>query len=340
MKIKIVVLLAAFVLCFSCTAQDEDDLDKIETQRVTFNGPELYNAFTDLVFFDNQFFLVFRESDKHAYGLNGIAKIYNSIDGKEWKFIKKFSVDGADLRDPKFSINGNNLSVYLHGSVWLNGGVVEFKDFISKWSKGGWSNLQSVLLDNKNLETAKIKGNESWPWRVIWFKDVAYTFGYNPKGIFDFYTSEDGINFVNKGGHFDKIGAIPTEATIRVYKNGDFYSLVRRNEGSSILLKSTDKGEKWKTIGEIPIISVGGPNFVFYKEGLILSGRENGKVIVGYFDFSTNLYTKVRTLPSGGDCGYPGIVLKDNYLWISYYSAHENKTSTAIYLSKIEITML
>lgn len=340
MKIKILTVFLVLICFSSCTAQDEDDSVKIQTQRITFNGRELYDAFTDLVYFDDQFFLVYRESDKHAYGLNGIAKIYNSIDGKQWKFIKEFSIDGADLRDPKFSVNGKRLLVYLHGSVWLRGGVVEFKDFISEWSKVGWSNPQPVLLDNKKLGTANIIGNESWPWRVTWYKDVAYVFGYNPKGIFDLYTSQDGINFANKGGYFEKIGAIPTEATIRIDKNEDFYCLVRRNEGSSILIKSTNKGEKWETIGDIPIVSIGGPNFVFYKNGLILSGRENGKVIVGYFDFSNNLYKKLKTLPSGGDCGYPGIVIKDNYLWISYYSAHENKTSTAIYLSKIDMTTI
>ena len=338
MKIKLLnFLLFVMVYCFSCTPQDEDDLVKIQTQRITFNGVELYNAFTDLVFFDNQFFLVYRESDKHAYGIDGIVKIYNSVDGKQWEFIKEFSVDGADLRDPKFSINGNRLSVYLHGSVWLRGGVVEFKDFISEWNKGEWSNLQSVLLDNKKMGIAKIKGNEAWPWRVTWYKDVAYTFGYNTKGIFDLYTSQDGIKFVNKGGYFEKIGAIPSEATIRVNKNGDFYSLVRRNEGSSVLLKSTNKGANWEIIGEIPIISIGGPNFMFYKNGLILSGRENGKVTVGNFDLDSNLYNKIVTLPSAGDCGYAGMVMKDNYLWMSYYSAHDNKLSTAIYLSKIDL---
>jgi hypothetical protein len=340
MKIKLLSFLLVVVFCSSCTAQDEDDSAKILTQRITFNGTELYNAFTDLVFFDNQFFLVYRESDKHAYGRNGIIKIYNSLDGKEWKFIKDFSVDGADLRDPKFSVNGNKLTVYLHGSVWLNGGVIEFKDFISQWSNAGWSNLQSVLLDNKKMQIAKINGNEAWPWRVTWYKDVAYSFGYNTKGIFDLYTSQDGINFVNKGGYFEKIGAIPSEATIRVDKNGDFYCLVRRNDGPSVLLKSTNKGEKWEKIGEIPIVSIGGPNFVFYKNGLILSGRDNGKAIVGYFDFTNNTYNKLMTLPSSGDCGYPGMVIKDGYLWISYYSAHENYTSTAIYLSKILLTNL
>ena len=36
--------------------------------------------------------------------------------------------------------------------------------------------------------------------------------------------------------------------------------------------------------------------------------------------------TKLVTLPSGGDCSYPGMVIKDNILYVSYYSTHEGKT--------------
>jgi hypothetical protein len=43
--------------------------------------------------------------------------------------------------------------------------------------------------------------------------------------------------------------------------------------------------------------------------------------------------TKLLTLPSGGDCSYPGFLLKDDILFVSYYSSHEEKT--AIYLAKI-----
>ncbi|HYF34108.1 MAG TPA: hypothetical protein VD994_02370, partial [Prosthecobacter sp.] len=40
-------------------------------------------------------------------------------------------------------------------------------------------------------------------------------------------------------------------------------------------------------------------------------------------------------LPSGGDCSYPGLVWHDNFLWVSYYSSHEGKTS--IYLAKVKL---
>ena len=39
------------------------------------------------------------------------------------------------------------------------------------------------------------------------------------------------------------------------------------------------------------------------------------------------------TLPSGGDCGYPGMAWYHGLLWVSYYSSHEGKAS--IYLAKV-----
>jgi hypothetical protein len=39
-------------------------------------------------------------------------------------------------------------------------------------------------------------------------------------------------------------------------------------------------------------------------------------------------------LPSGGDTSYPGMVVHDGTLWVSYYSSHEGKTS--IYLATVD----
>ncbi len=42
-------------------------------------------------------------------------------------------------------------------------------------------------------------------------------------------------------------------------------------------------------------------------------------------------FRRLLELPSGGDTSYPGFLLKDHTLWVSYYSSHQGKT--AIYLA-------
>ncbi|SHG94376.1 hypothetical protein [Flavobacterium defluvii] len=339
MKLKLLNFLFAFVLCLSCTAQDEDDSVKINTQKIT-RSEGLNNAFTDLVFFDNQWFLSYRESDKHALGLDGIVKILTSSDGINWSVIREFKEDNLDLRDAMFAINGDKLMAYVHGSRYEGTNLVMFKDFKSDYTKEkGWNDLQNVLLDKRKDYTSKIEGNQAWPWKITWYKGKAYSFAYGKDSFFDFYTSSNGLNFQNM--FFDQnIKGIPTEATLEIDSKGVFYVLSRRDDGGAIIGKSTNSGSTFEWFGEIPIYSFGGPDFVFYKDGLLVSGRENHKVILGYYDLTTNEYKKLYTLKSAGDCSYPGMVLKNDILWISYYSGHENKSGTSIYLSRIDLTTL
>ena len=45
-------------------------------------------------------------------------------------------------------------------------------------------------------------------------------------------------------------------------------------------------------------------------------------------------FEHVLELPSGGDTSYPGMVMHQGLLWMSYYSSHEAH-KTSIYLAKI-----
>ncbi len=49
-------------------------------------------------------------------------------------------------------------------------------------------------------------------------------------------------------------------------------------------------------------------------------------------------FTPAITLPSGGDTSYPGLLVHEGRLWVSYYSSHEGKTS--IYLARIPLPEL
>jgi len=341
-KKKILSLIVSTLFVFSCAQSTEDDFTDVKkpslfgNRRITFNNTGS-KAFTDLVYFNDKWYLTYRDSDSHSLGQDGKIQIFSSFDGIKWTLEQEFFVLDVDLRDPKFSINKDILNICIHGSIYKQSKLVGFKDFISQWSKIGWSNLKPILLDNKKLSIAKIEGNESWPWRFTWFNDVAYVFGYNPNGIFSLYTSSDGINFVSKGEYFQKIGGTPTEATIRINPEGDFYCLIRRNNAFALLIKSTNSGETWETVSEIPISSLGGPNFLFYKNGLILSGRDNNKVVVCSFNLENNKFTKLKTLASGGDCSYPGMVMQEEILWISYYSGHETTSGSSIYLETLNL---
>jgi hypothetical protein len=54
-----------------------------------------------------------------------------------------------------------------------------------------------------------------------------------------------------------------------------------------------------------------------------------------WIDDDAGTLTEFLKLPSGGDTSYPGLVWHDDFLWVSYYSSHEGKTS--IYLAKVRL---
>jgi hypothetical protein len=343
-----------FIILFSCTANDIDDLplpkvfDKnldevILTKRLT-QIDSRHKAFTDLVYFDDKWFLTYRESNAHIFGEDGIIKILSSTNADDWEVIKVYRYKGFDLRDPKFCLKDEKLFFYTHGTTYLeknNSSPAEFKDFRSEYlHDGGWQSLNEVFVEKKAESTLRIKGNETYPWRITYFNGIAYAFGYNfQHNVFNFYSSNDGYRF-RTTNTLEPVNGTPNEATIRVTEKGIFYTLVRREYSTALLGMSKDLGVTWKWIDTIPINQFGGPNFIFYKDGILLSGRENEKFILGYYDLILKKYKKIMTLESGGDCSYPGMCLKDGLLWISYYSQHEQKSGSSIYLSRINLSKL
>lgn len=323
---------------YSCS--DSSIVGAISTQKIVGEEGVSY-AFTDIVFFDDQFFLTFRKSNRHDKGDPGKIQIYNSVDGEKWNFLKEYSVDGIDLRDPKFSVNNDKLFIYIHGSKYKGIKLIAFSDYNAIYSKSeGFQGLKDVFLDNLKQDVANIEGNEAWPWRVTWHKGKAYTVGYGVNGIFDIYSSDDG-NFFKNLNAFKNINGNPNEATIRVDNNGEFFILARRLYGNTMVGRSFDFNSNWDWSKEIELPNFGGPNFLFTKENrMIVSGRLFGYVSLTYFDLHNNKNTVITSIDSGGDCGYPGMVIKGDYLWLSYYSSHENTLGSSIYVSKINLKEL
>ena len=87
----------------------------------------------------------------------------------------------------------------------------------------------------------------------------------------------------------------------------------------------------WKETGK----RLGGPDFLFLPSGKILIGSrayDNGVATALYRLDEQGKMVEIVRLPSSGDTSYPGFVIRDNTLWVSYYSGHEGKTS--IFLAK------
>lgn len=345
--VRKIILFFVVISTISCSPQEAESKKGVNINSIVPYDDNISYNFTDLTYFKDRWFLIFRESDSHAYGKNGIIKLYSRIDNENWKLIKIFEVDGVDLRDPKFSVDGHKLMVYIHGSKYNNEELLSFSDYRSVNLSGtDFGDLEDVHLDNVKKVNSKVTGNEAWPWRITWYKNKAYTFGYTftpGSSVFDLYESINGKSFQGTNliaNTFPFRG----EATIRIDDKGQFYAIIRSRD--LILGKIIEEGTKksFKVFNKIPVLSLGGPNFIFYKNKMLISGRDSEamKVVLYSYDLESDTYERLYELPSGGDCGYAGMVIKDDELWMSYYSSHERYKfkHSNVYIKSIKLSSL
>lgn len=297
-----------------------------------------HNGMTDLIEYQGALFCCFREGMAHK-GDIGIIRILKSEDTKTWKDIACLSKPGIDLRDPHFSfMPDGRMMLTLGGSLYKDGEYEGCNPHVAFSSEGcHWSNVQQINLPNE------------WIWRITWYQGQGYGFSYrlsNPKvrsqkWMLTLFKTKDGLSY-QRHNEFD-ISDYPSEATIRFTNEGLGIALLRRRGHALIGTSSSPyKDWNWVDCG----CHVGGPNFIILPDGCLWAGGRDCKEDVddskGYNlgamalgPMTQNKYTPTLYLPCGGDNSYPGLVYKDNLLYISYYSSHEGKA--CIYLAQVEL---
>lgn len=288
-----------------------------------------HNAFTDLIRFRNAWFCTFREAEGHVKG-DGKLRVITSSDGEKWQSAALLSEQGVDLRDPKLSITPDGrLMIVAGGSIYRKGRLVGRQPRVAFSNDGRkWSRLYRILSEGE------------WLWRVTWHKGRAYGVSYNTAGKENDWSvrllvSNDGINY-EKIADLDVPGR-PNETTLRFADGDRMIALVRREGGNRHGWVGTSMPPYKEWAWYETNYRLGGPNFIILPDGSFWAASRHyaGGARTVLARFGPRTYEPVLTLPSGGDCSYPGLVWHDGLLWMSYYSSHEGKTS--IYLARIRI---
>ena len=302
----------------------------VSLERIWDKAP--HNAFTDLIRFQDRWYCTFREAQGHVKG-DGKLRVLVSADASRWESAALLSEKGVDLRDPKLSVTPDRrLMILAGGSIYRGGKLIGRQPRVA-FSKDGheWTATRRILSEGE------------WLWRVTWHNGRAYGVSYNtsaPKGngkdwSLRLVVSPDGTDY-EEIAKFDIPGR-PNETTLRFLDNGEMIALVRREGGNTHgwigLSPPPYKEWKWHETGR----RLGGPNFIILPDGRLWAASRSypGGARTVLARFGPTTYEPVLTLPSGGDCSYPGMVWHDGLLWMSYYSSHEGKTS--IYLAKIRL---
>lgn len=301
-----------------------------------------HNAFPDIIYYNERFFVAFRQAEKHYLSENSKILIITSSDLIKWSLVQEITVPGQDLRDPKFSLMPDGKLMLNTGSLENSKGA-SLGSFVA-FSKTGfsWTSLQQVME----------RGD--WLWRLTWEGKAGYGISYrfsNPNDIdqewlADLVTTKDGISF-------EKVAKLPvkghpSEGTVRFDPQGVMWILIRRDRGPAAkgglaaragLLKAKPP---YKKFDYLPLnCYLGGPNFVFSGGEWLVAGRFLAVNPFGVFErMGVAMLSKGKIespifLPGVGDLGYPGIVFHEGRLLLCYYASPEKRSS--IFLAALDL---
>ena len=313
--------------------------NKLTLNRVErISAPAPHCAFTDLIaspFAQNltSIFCCYRQASDHVSLDGQIVIVKYSLLSKE-KHYQHLQVPDTDLRDPKFSFDGEvlYLTTYAKRKCPTTGRVST--DMLSFHTTPGmsWSGPHSF-------------GKPSWwLWNITFFNQTAYGFAYNRgKNRIDLYAGHPNKQMDLVTDHALSLAThqlgYPNESHILFSQNGSATAVVRRDADSySAMLGESSPpytSWTWKDLG----CYIGGPvMYALSETHYLVAGRDwDGEVSttkIWLLEKETAQLSVLFTLPSGGDNSYPGMVIDGDTLYLSYYSSHIDE-STRVYLAEI-----
>ena len=297
-----------------------------------------HNAFVDLCEFKQHLFCCYREAGDHISADGTICILTLDTQGQTLH-TSRITIPETDLRDPKITItpDGSLLLIAYARHTSLDNKTIATR------------NLTWLSQTGRSWSAAKEFAERGWwLWRVRWHKKQAYGFAYNRKqNTIHLYSGDPRENFQllqpfalsldkHKKGY-------PNESDL-IFDNNNAFALVRRDADScTAQLGHSEfpyKKWHWTDLG----LYIGGPIMLnLGKNSALVAGRiiKRGQLVTGILKMNllNGDLQELLVLPSAGDNGYPGLVLKGNMLYISYYSSHEDNKS-CVYLAEIHIDFL
>ncbi len=340
------ILLSA--LAASAVAADLPEVKVSNIRRVFHNGE--HNAFTDLVKFEDRYYLTFRSCpDGHMVHPTASIIIMVSDDFKTWEQVHRFSVPRRDTRDPHFLVFKDRLFVYT-GTWYCGDSSPKREEYTLNRHLGyaAWSD------DGKKWNSpVMLKGTFGhYIWRANTHGGKAYLCGRRMREFTEkprtdrsliesaMLESDDGLVWRTRTLFQDTYG---DETTFQFEPDGRVVAIGRIGSSPAQLCRAAYPWTDWKRSDLDRYI--GGPLLTRWAGHYVVGGRQavkgEGARTSMYWLAGDELHEFAR-LPSGGDNSYPGFLeLSPTRAVMSWYSSHEKdengKTFTAIYMADLEI---
>jgi hypothetical protein len=304
----------------------------LETWPVTHD--RLHNSNVDLVWYQNAFYLAHAASPFHFGCEDCVLLVKRSLDGHNWEQVAVLGRGQDDIRDPKFAVIAGKLFLY----VFLNRSTqpLPYTTRVS-WTVDGenWSDLASVGHEGWLFWRPKTRDGRTWYVPAYWHR-----FHHNA-----LFTTPDGLNFT-------QIATISTRRFINEpeieflsdgsllatgrgdYLKESFRQIIGLPESSTLISVAQPPYLDWQETAESQLTRLDGPVMFSHNQQIYAVGRshpypggifpQRGAVIskkrTAVYAVSPQGLIHLTDLPSCGDTSYAGVVLKDGYAYIAYYT--------------------
>ena len=293
----------------------------------------LHNSNTHLIYWSDAFYLVHARSRFHMGNDESRLVVLRSADARAWEELAVLDMPDADIRDPKFAAIGDRLLLY---ALPNNGFEPE-----------PYGTVVSISMDGANWSPFADVGEPGWLlWEpkspdggATWYA-TAYWHEHGRSALF---RSADGLTWQHVS---DIHSGDRNDETANEFLSDGRMLVTARLEGDD---RAWHQGSK----NAATLLAVAAPPFTEWDTTRSLTTRldgpalftHNGRVYaVGRYDPEgrdkwygmSSLLGRKRTalyevrpdaliylsdLPSAGDTSYAGVVIKDDDLYISYYTS-------------------
>lgn len=293
-----------------------------------------HNAFTDMVFWNDYFWLVFISSPSHFASDQSRVVLLRSRDGCDWQTAHEFDGDGQDIRDPKLGIIAQQLAVF----ALLN----------KSFDAAPYASVTSLSLNGldwtpfQTIQAGWLIGRPITQDGTSWYAPAHRL----DTGSAALLSSTDGLDWRVHSHLFDGNIERADETAMQLLKDGRLLAITRLEAGSSIL--GSDLAATLVSISEPPFTEwrilvrdrttrLDGPVMFLANNHIYAVGRRQVEVQGSFWLKSGSVFSKKRTsifqveektgelvcltdLPSSGDTSYAGVVAREGKILICYYT--------------------
>jgi hypothetical protein len=289
----------------------------------------LHNMTTDLAHWRGQFWLVHAASPWHMASSASRIVVWRSTDARLWQRAAGLQIANADIRDPKLAVIGDRLVLYV---LRNDGLVAEPSGTAYTISDDGehWAPLRACGPDGWLLWRPKIGGDGRWYVPAYW----------RNHGRSILLTSEDGarwteVSRIHDGDHNDEtdLEFLPDGRAVVTARLEVSANLFGDERACTLIAVAEPPYVQWSTVRSATT-RLDGPNLFRHDNAIYAVGRRHRRTRA-FYNRRAGMFGRKRTalyrvepdglhhlldLPSAGDTGYAGVVVRGDELTVSYYT--------------------